>query len=97
MRNVKEPRNSAEARRCPFTPPYPDDLDEPQQYGDQAECAVCGRPLDRAPEPDGYVFCEEHDEDDLRVMEEQVRQIIEENRKVRQIIEENRETLDAPD
>lgn len=49
---------------------HPDDPDPPQQYGDRGECAVCGRPLDRPPEPDGYLFCDNHDEDDLRAMEE---------------------------
>jgi len=61
MRNAKEPRNCAERRRCPFTPPPT----EKHEYGDRAECAVCGKPLDAPPRPEGLRFCGRHDRDDL--------------------------------
>lgn len=72
MRNVKEPRNRAERRRCPFTPPYPDDPTDDREYGDRAECAVCGKPLNAPPRPEGRRFCENHDRDDLRAKEQAV-------------------------
>lgn len=37
------------------------------QYGDEAECAVCGKPLKRPPHhPEHPDFCEDHDKEDLR-------------------------------
>lgn len=37
-----------------------------RHYGDRGECAVCGRPLNKPPQPEGPQFCGEHDMDDLR-------------------------------
>lgn len=60
----REMRRQAETEHVP----YPDDP-ATGSYGDRAECAVCGVPLDRPPEPDGLLFCERHDRDDLRAQE----------------------------
>lgn len=48
-------------------PDYPDDP-AAGSYGDRGECAVCGRPLDRPPQPEGPQFCDSHDIEDLRAL-----------------------------
>lgn len=43
-------------------------LEDSRHYGDEAECAVCGKPLDRAPHPEGLDLCGNHTEEDYREM-----------------------------
>lgn len=54
--------------------PHPDDPDK-SNYGDGGECAVCGAPLDKPPQPDGPQFCETHDVDDLRALADREHEI----------------------
>lgn len=48
-------------------------VEDTRNYGDEAECAVCGKPLRRPPHhPEEPDFCESHDRDDLRVKEKHI-------------------------
>lgn len=40
---------------------------EPPNEAPRAECAVCGKPLDVNERPDKHQFCDNHDEEDLRL------------------------------
>lgn len=37
-------------------------VEDTRNYGDEAECAVCGVPLGRAPHVEGIDLCDEHTE-----------------------------------
>lgn len=48
-------------------------VEDTRNYGDEAECAVCGKPLKRPPRhPEHPDFCDDHDEDDLREKEKRI-------------------------
>lgn len=47
------------------------------QYGDQAECAVCKKELDRPPKPpqvEGLDLCRDHTEEDYQEFKEAMRE-----------------------
>lgn len=51
-------------------PPKEGGVEDTRNYGDEAECAVCGKPLGRPPHhPEMPQFCENHDKEDLRAKE----------------------------
>lgn len=47
-------------------------VEDTRNYGDRGECAVCGKPLDKPPQPEGPQFCDnpDHDLNALREKEE---------------------------